>query len=116
MYQIYHNPRCRISRAVLGELEKQNLKAEVIEYLKQIPSIEELKRLLSKLHFKPADIVRKEEKIYKKKFKGKNFSDEEWISILREYPILIERPIVVRNNKAVICRPQERVNEIIKII
>lgn len=110
MYQIYHNPRCKISRAVLNELLKKNPDTEIIEYLKSIPSVEELKILLAKLHLKPIDIIRKNEKIFKEKFKKKNFTDEEWIIIMREYPILIERPIVVRENKAIICRPPDRVN------
>lgn len=113
MYQIYHNPRCKTSRAVLNELLKKNPDIEIIEYLKSIPSAADLKKLLSKLNLKPFDIVRKEDKIFKGKFQKKNFTDEEWISIMREYPVLIERPIVIRNNKAVICRPPERLDEII---
>lgn len=112
MYQIYHNPRCKTSRAVLNELLKKNPDTEIIEYLKSIPSVEELKILLAKLNLKPADILRKEEKIFKEKFKGKNFTDDEWIKIIREYPVLIQRPIVVRKNKAIICRPADRLNEI----
>lgn len=113
MYQIYHNPRCKISRAVLDELLRNDPNAEIIEYLKSIPSAEDLKKLLNKLHLKPAEIIRRSESVFKEKFKGKNFSDDEWIKIIREYPILIERPIVARRNKAIICRPPERLNEII---
>lgn len=113
MYQIYHNPRCKISRAVLNELLKKNPDTEIINYLKDIPSVAELKKLLSKLNLKPSEIIRSNEKIFKGKFKGKNFTDDEWISIMREYPVLIERPIVIRNNKAIICRPPERLDEII---
>lgn len=113
MFQIYHNPRCKISRAVLNELLKRNPDAEIIEYLKNIPSVADLKTLLIKLNLKPAEIIRRNEKIFKEKFRGKNFTDEEWIKIIREYPVLIERPIVARRNKAVICRPPELLNEII---
>ncbi len=113
MYQIYHNQRCRISRDVLNELLKKNPDTEIIEYLKKIPSIADLKKLLAKLNMKPAEIIRRNEKIFKEKFRGKEFTDDEWISIMREYPVLIERPIVVRNNKAIICRPPERIEEII---
>ncbi|MFH0865442.1 MAG: arsenate reductase (glutaredoxin) [Bacteroidota bacterium] len=113
MYQIYHNPRCKTSRAVLNELLKNNPDSEIIEYLKSIPSAADLKKLLAKLNLKPQDIIRRKEKIFKEKFRGKKFTDDEWINIMREYPMLIERPIVVKNNKAIICRPHERIEEII---
>jgi len=113
MLQIYHNPRCTISRKVLEEVRKSSNEVEVIEYLKKIPTVKELKLLLSKLNLKPLQIVRTSEKLFKEKFKGKNFTDEEWIQILHENPVLIERPIVVKNNKAILCRPPERVEEII---
>lgn len=112
MLQIYHNPRCKISRKVLEEIRKSANEIEVIEYLKKIPTVKELKLLLSKLNLKPLQIVRTSEKLFKEKFKGKNFTDEEWIQILHENPVLIERPIVVKNNKALLCRPPERVEEI----
>ncbi|MGD0709742.1 MAG: arsenate reductase (glutaredoxin) [Bacteroidales bacterium] len=113
MLQIYHNPRCKISRKVLEEIRKTSNEIEVIEYLKKVPSIKELKILLAKLNLEPSQIVRTSENLFKEKFKGKNFTDEEWIQILYENPILIERPIVVRNNKAILCRPPEKVEEII---
>ena len=113
MIQIFHNPRCRISRKVLEELQKANLKVEIIEYMKKIPSIQELKVLLIKLNLKPQQIIRTSEILFKQKFKGKNFSDEEWLQILHENPVLIERPIVIMKNKAIICRPPEKVEEII---
>ena len=113
MLQVYHNPRCKISRSVVNELRERGIDFEIIDYLKNIPSVEELKILLTKLHLKPFDIVRKNEKIFKEKFHKKNFTNEEWILILREYPILIERPIVARKNKAIICRPPERLEEIL---
>jgi arsenate reductase len=97
----------------LEEVRKSSNEVEVIEYLKKIPTVKELKLLLSKLNLKPLQIVRTSEKLFKEKFKGKNFTDEEWIQILHENPVLIERPIVVKNNKAILCRPPERVEEII---
>lgn len=111
MFHIYHNPRCRISHAVLAELLKISPEAEIIEYSKNIPSVADLKKLLSKLNLKPSEIIRRNEKIFKERFRGKNFTEDEWIKIMREYPILIERPIVVKNNKAVICRPSEKFHE-----
>lgn len=114
MLQIYHNPRCRISRQVLEELRKAESEIEIIKYLKNIPTVKELKVLLAKLNFKPQQIIRTGEIMFRQKFKGKNFSDEEWLQILHENPILIERPIVVRNNKALICRPADKIYELLK--
>lgn len=111
MYQIYHNPRCRISRKVLDELKQTDADVEIIEYLKDIPTIKELKVLLVKLNLTPVQIIRQNEALFKEKFKGKNFSDEEWLQIIHENPVLIERPIVIKNNKAVICRPPEKFRE-----
>lgn len=80
-----------------------------MEYLKQTPSAEELKEVLAKLGMKPGQLIRKGEKVYKEHFAGKTFTDEEWIRILVEHPALIERPIVVKGDKAVIGRPPENV-------
>ena len=111
MFQIYHNSRCKISRQVLESMQKTGDEIEVIEYLKNIPTVEELKKLMVKLHLNPLEIVRNSEALFKEKFKGKVFSNEEWLQILHENPVLIERPIVVRNNKAVVCRPAEKFQE-----
>jgi arsenate reductase len=115
MLNIYHYPRCKISRQVLGKIYKAGTDVDVIEYMKTIPTVKDLKILLAKLNLKPLQIVRKVEPIFKQKFKDKNFSDEEWLHILHENPILIERPIVVRNNKAIVCRPPDRLNELLDV-
>lgn len=109
MMKIYHNPRCRKSRETLALIEEEGVDYEVVEYLKEIPSKEELNQLLAKLNMKPEDLLRKGEKVFKENFKGKKFADEEWIQIMIENPKLIERPIVVKGNKAVIGRPPETV-------
>lgn len=107
---IYHNPRCGKSRDTLKLLESQpNIEIEVVEYLKNTPSRDELKRLLAKLNLKAEDIVRKNEALYKERYKGLKLNEHEWIKVLCENPILIERPIVVKNNKAVIGRPPENI-------
>ncbi len=80
-----------------------------MEYLKTPPTFAELKDLLVKLHLKAEQIVRKSETLYKESYKDKNFNEDEWITIMVENPILIERPIVVRGNKAVIGRPPQNV-------
>lgn len=111
--KIYHNPRCRKSRESLNMINEKGESVEIIEYLKTPPTKPEIEMLLQKLNLPVTDIIRKEELIYKEKFKGKNFSDEEWIMILMENPKLIQRPIIVKGNKAVIGRPPERVLELI---
>ena len=110
---IYHNPRCQKSRQTLELLRSNNVDPTIVEYLKETPSVDELKKILAKLNVGPKDILRKGEKIYKEKFKSMDFSDEEWIQVMIENPKLIERPIVVRGNKAVIGRPPENVLELV---
>ncbi|MEQ8625485.1 MAG: arsenate reductase (glutaredoxin) [Vicingaceae bacterium] len=110
--KIYHNPRCRKSRETLKLLEENSSDIEIIEYLKTPPSYAELKDVLMKLNMPASGLIRKSEAIFKEKFKGKEFSEEEWIQVMVENPKLIERPIVVRNNKAVIGRPPENVEQL----
>ena len=95
-------------------LEDKGIKAEIIEYLKTPPTEKELKAVLKKLGLKPADIIRKKEPLFEKKFKNKKLSDAEWIKVLCKNPILIERPIAIEGNKAVIGRPPERVITLLK--
>ncbi len=112
MITIYHNNRCGKSRSALCILEESRQKFQIIEYLKVIPTMEELKSILKKLKLKPHDIIRTKEAVYIEKYKGKILSDDEWIQAMQEHPILIERPIVINGNKAVVARPSEKVNEI----
>ncbi|NQX97076.1 MAG: arsenate reductase (glutaredoxin) [Flavobacteriales bacterium] len=107
--KIYHNPRCSKSRETLQLIKDAGVEVEIVEYLNTIPTVEELKMLLMKLNLKPIDIIRKGEAIYKEKFKNSNFNDDEWIKIMLEYPKLIERPIVVKGNKAILGRPPQNV-------
>ena len=111
--KIYHNPRCSKSRQTLQLIKDSGTDVEIVEYLKEIPSTEELEMILMKLNLKPKDIIRKGEAVYKEKFKNSNFNDDEWIKIMLEYPKLIERPIVIRGNRAVLGRPPENVLELI---
>ena len=102
-YKIYHNTRCRKSRAGLKYLEDKGVNPEIIEYLKDQPFTKEtFKEVLGKLSLSPLDIVRTQEADYKQNFKGKDFSDDKWIEILVENPKLIRRPIIVKDNKAVL--------------
>lgn len=111
--KIYHNPRCRKSRETLKIINDAGVEVEIIEYLKEVPSKEELTLILMKLNLKPIDIIRKGEAVYKEKFKNSNFNDEEWLTIMIEYPKLIERPIVIKGNKAILGRPPANVMELL---
>lgn len=111
-YTIYHNPRCRKSREALEILENEGVEIEVVKYLEETPTEAELEKLLAKLNLKPTDIIRTGESIYKEQFKGLNLNDHEWIKIMVENPKLIERPIVVKGNKAIVGRPPVLVKEL----
>ncbi|MBE9484110.1 MAG: arsenate reductase (glutaredoxin) [Bacteroidetes bacterium] len=110
MIKIYHNPRCKKSRAGLQYLREKGIEPEVIEYLKTPLSEADVKDLLVRLHKKPTEIIRTQEAIYKSDFKGKNFTDDEWVKILLEYPKLIQRPIVVKGPKAVLGDPASEID------
>lgn len=110
MLKIYHNPRCKKSRAGLQYIQDKTSDFEVIEYLKTPIDENELKELLMKLNKKPLEMVRTQEAIYKSDFKRKNFTDDEWVKIMIENPKLIKRPIVVKNNKAVWGDPAEELS------
>ncbi|MCK5338418.1 MAG: arsenate reductase (glutaredoxin) [Bacteroidales bacterium] len=110
MIKIYHNPRCKKSRAGLQYLQEKGIEPEVIEYLKNPLSEADVKDLLVRLHKKPTEIIRTQEAIYKSDFKGKNFTDDEWVKILLEYPKLIQRPIVVKGPKAVLGDPASEID------
>ena len=110
MYKIYHNPRCKKSRAGLQYLKDNGVDPEVVEYLKTPLNEAELKDVLVRLNKKPTDIIRTQEAIYKSDFKGKNFTDDEWVKVLLENPKLIQRPIVVKGPKAVIGDPASEID------
>jgi arsenate reductase (glutaredoxin) len=110
MYTVYHNPRCRKSRAGLEYVRSKTDDVAIVEYLKTPLSVNDFKVLLAKLNKKPTEMIRTQEAIYRSDFKGKNFTDEEWIKIMVENPKLIKRPIVVKNNKAVWGDPVEELD------
>lgn len=112
--KIYHNPRCSKSRQGLEILQNANVDFEIIEYLKNPISAAEISKILTKLHLKPIDLVRTNESVWKENFKGKDLSDTEIINAMVENPKLIERPIVINGNQAVIGRPPEKISAILK--
>lgn len=106
---IYHNPRCRKSREALQLLKENGIEPTVKEYLKEVPSAAELKEVLAMLNIPALELVRKEEDLYKKEYKNLNLNEEEWIQVMVENPKLIQRPIVIKNKKAIIGRPPQEV-------
>jgi arsenate reductase len=108
-----HNPRCSKSRAALEFVREAGVELPVREYLKVPPSIEELRHIVQLLGVRPIDIVRRGEEIFKTLGLSDATSDEDVLRAMAEHPILIERPIVVRNGRAVVGRPPESVREIL---
>ncbi|SHE40004.1 arsenate reductase [Psychroflexus salarius] len=113
MITIYHNPRCKKSREGLQLLEEANVEFEIVKYLNEVPSTNEIESILEKLNKTPIELVRTNEKIWKENFKGKDLSDQDIIEAMHSFPKLIERPIVINNQKAVIGRPPEQIKSII---
>ena len=107
--KIYHNPRCRKSRETLGLIQQAGIEPEIVLYLENPPTVTELKELIGMLGISASDLVRRGETIWKEQYKGKKLSDEEIIHAMTEHPKLIERPIVVKEGRAVLGRPPENV-------
>ena len=113
MIQIYHNNRCSKSRQGKEILENSNCEFEIINYLETPPTFEEIAELIKLLDITPIKLIRKGEAIWKENFKGKTLTDTQIIEAMASFPKLIERPIVVNGNKAVIGRPTEIIFSII---
>jgi len=111
---IYYNPKCSKCREALGLLEGENCEVEIRNYIAEPPSKKELKELLKKLGIKAFDLVRTKEQLYKDKYEGKKLSNDQWVKILIDHPELIERPIVVDGEKALIGRPPVLVLDLVK--
>lgn len=110
---LYHNPRCGKSRDALALLEKKGAHPKIVEYLKSPPSADEIERILSLLGIEPRDLMRKKEKEYKTlNLDRKELTRNQLIQAMAAHPILIERPIAVSGNKAVVGRPPENVRKI----
>jgi len=110
---IYHNSRCSKSREGLCLLEDLGEDVEIRNYLKEPPGYEELENLLSMLKAEPLDIIRKKEAVFQELYEGKDLSRKEWIEAMIEHPVLIERPIVVKGNRAVVGRPPSLIRELL---
>lgn len=110
---IYHNPRCSKSRAACQLIAARGVEASVIDYLTNPPSRDELRSLLGKLGMSASELVRRGEAAFSEHYAGRELSDEQWLDALLAHPILIERPIVVCGDRAVIGRPPEKVLELL---
>ena len=113
MLQILHNPRCGKSRQCLAKIENTGKPFEIINYLKEPLTHDEISILLKKLNSEPIELVRKKETIWVEKYQKKPLSPDEIIKAMVEHPILIERPIVINKDKAFIARDLDVFTEII---
>jgi arsenate reductase len=112
---IYHNPNCSTSRKVLGWLTEKGVEPEIVQYLKTPPSAAELKRILKLMGgAKAADILRRKGDAYEALGDVAKLKNDELIAAMVEEPVLIERPIVITDKAAVLCRPPEKVWEVVK--
>ena len=109
MIEIYHNPRCSKSREGIEILETYGAPFKVVKYLEDTPDKAQVANLIKLLGISPIELVRKNEAIWKTEFKGKDLSDDEIITAMANNPKLIERPIVIKGNKAVIGRPASKI-------
>lgn len=110
---IYYNPRCGKCRDAAAIVSELGYSTELVRYLDAPPGKEELRSILKKLNMKPLELIRTKEAIFKEKFAGLDLTDEEWLNAMIRHPILIERPIIIRGDKAVVARPAERAREIL---
>ena len=111
---IYHNPRCSKSRETLQLLEEHDVEPTIIEYLEDPPSVDELKQIINLLGVSARDLLRTTEPVYKDaELDDDSLSEAEIIEAICEYPALLQRPIVVSGNRAVIGRPPHNVLDLI---
>lgn len=113
MIKIHHNPRCKKSREGLEYLKSKDVDFEVHNYFKMPFTEPELKNLLMKLNWKPLELIRTQEEVFRKQYKGRKFKDEEWIKIMVENPRLIQRPIVEKTYKAILAQPPDKIDELL---
>ena len=114
MYKVLHNSRCGKSREAIQKLDELDIEYTVREYLKDELNYDELSEIIAYLNIEPIELVRTKETIWKENFKDKSLTDEEIIQAMVDHPKLIERPIVIKDNKAVIGRPLEKVINFVK--
>lgn len=111
--KFYHNARCAKSREALQLLHDKGINPDIVEYMKEPITPDELNELLDKLDMEPHDLIRKKEKVWKEEFADKELSPDELVLVMIEHPKLMERPILVNGDKARVGRPPEQILEIV---
>lgn len=113
MLTIYHNGNCSKSNECLAFVENSNQQFEVVRYLETPLSHHQLEDIIQKLHITPIELVRRNENEWIKNFEGKEMSDQQIIQAMIDFPVLMQRPIAVNGEKAVIARPLDKIKTII---
>lgn len=113
MIRVYHNPRCAKSREAVQYLEEKGEKAEIVEYMKDPLTPNELEIILDALDMVPMELIRTNEAEWKAEFKEKELDDDELILAMIEFPKLMQRPIVMKGDKAVIARPATEIDKLL---
>ena len=111
--KIYHNPRCAKSREGLKYLEERGYEIQVVNYMKDGISVDELRNILKRTRLSVDDLIRKQEQLYKERYKGKEMTEDEWLTVLSENPRLLQRPIVINGVRAVLAQPPNEVDKIV---
>lgn len=112
-YILYHKKNCITSIKALKLLQEKGVDPELRLYMDEPPTQKELSELMKKLNCKPIDLVRTKEKLYKENYADRNYTKQEWLRILTQNPKLIERPVLVKGDKAIIGRPPEALLELL---
>jgi arsenate reductase len=112
-YIMYHKPNCNTSLETLKLLKQHGVKPKLRLYLEDVPTPAELNELLKKMNGRVKSIIRAKEPLYKENYEGKKLTKQQWLKILSENPILIDRPILIKGDKAVLCRPIEKALELL---
>lgn len=108
---IWHNPSCSKSREAMSILEANNLQAEVVKYLESTPSVTQIKEILKMLDITPRELMRTKEDIYKELNLQDETDNNALIQAMAKNPKLIERPVIIKGNKAIIGRPTDKIAE-----
>jgi arsenate reductase len=111
---IWHNPKCSKSREAMEILQENKCEAEVVKYLEEKPDVKKIKAILKMLGIKPRELMRTKEDIYKELNLNNENSDEALIDAMAKHPKLIERPIIIKGERAIIGRPSERIAEFLR--
>lgn len=112
---VYEKPTCTTCRKVIKILEEYGLSFERLNYYIEPLSKKQLKSLIKKMNLKPADVLRKKEKIYKYlNIKDRKYSDDDLIDLMVKYPDLMQRPVIKKGDKVIIARPPEKIKELFK--